>query len=743
MSDDWILHVGTYPPRECGIATFTEDLKNAVHGRFPTIKAKICAMNKNSTDVYNYPKEVLFTIDDGNIQQYIDVAHKINAIEEIKLVHIQHEFGIFGGEYGSYLIAFLEVLEKPITITFHSVLPEPNDILKLVVQNVTTKAKSIIVMTPVAVEILMNQYDLKTDIAVFPHGIPSVPFTSTFSAKRQLGLANRTVLSSFGLVSSGKGYEFVIDALPDVVEKNPDVLYLIFGETHPVVRKQEGESYRNFLEEKVKELGLQNHVKFYNKYLDLQEIVTYLRATDLYISSGQEPRQITSGTLAYAMGCGRPVVSTPFLHAQDMVRDNRGKLAEFDDVESFSEAISSMVADPIKMQQWGWNAYYHTRHMTWPNVGLAYMDLFRKHIEVSAEEELPVIKLDHMRTLTDDFGIIQFAKITTPDIESGYTLDDNARALIVAGMSYQESGKTEDLDLINKYVDFIEHITQNGKYFNYVNGEKRINMTEWTDDAHGRALWALGYVSFLPSIPREIREKVRTLFNCGLAVMDTITSPRSVAYAIIGLCYFNRVSYAPENVMRIRKFADHLISIYFDHSSEDWQWFEPSLSYANSKLSEALFYAYQVTMEERYLTVAEKSLKFLTEISFENGVFNAIGQNGWFIQNGRKAYYDQQPVCTAAMVQTFSAAYHVTKNKLYAQNALTAFKWFLGLNALRQMMYNELSSGCHDGLGEVTVNMNQGAESTISYLLARLTIEELKNVERKVSPLPEIQRGVS
>jgi glycosyltransferase involved in cell wall biosynthesis len=724
QGEAWILYVGSYPPRECGIATFTKDLTSAIHSKSSALKRKICAMNRNSVNMYNYSPDVIFQLDDSNIQEYLDVAKKINATSEIKLVSIQHEFGLFGGQYGSYLIPFLELLDKPVTVTFHSVLPDPDEILQNVVRSISQKVKSIVVMTPKGVDILRNDYGIETDIVVIPHGIPSVQYTSSLEEKKRFGFQDKIILSSFGLISSGKGYEFMIDALPDIVKKFPNVMYLILGETHPVVRNNEGEIYRNFLAQKVKELGMQQHVKFYNKYLTLDEIIDYLKATDIYISSSLEPRQITSGTLAYAMGCGRAVVSTPFLHAQDLVNDERGLLTEFRDVGSFSKAVNHIISENLS-ESMGKNSYIHTRHMTWSNVALSYLDLFRNHIHVAAERVSPNISLHHMEQLTDDFGIIQFAKMSKPDLMSGYTLDDNARALLVACMSHQSFQKSQLLS-IEKYLSFINYVQQeDGKLYNYVNDQRVVNMQHWTDDAHGRAMWSLGYLLSVPSLPVITRDKAAEIFVKALDVADKITSPRAVASIIIGLYYANTVQENSDYINRVRKFADHLVSLFNDSSSPEWNWFESSFSYANSKLSEALFYAYEVTHDEKYLRVAETTLHFLESITFENGMFHAIGQNGWYLKNGRKSYYDQQPICTAAMVQTMVVAYHITKKEKYSKLAHVAFDWFFGNNVLRQMIYNESTGGCHDGLGEFSINLNQGAESTISYLIARLTIEEI------------------
>ncbi len=372
--------MGTFPPRECGIATFTRDLTNAMDKKFsPLIKSKILAMNDNSINTYNYPKNVLLNLNEDSIQEYIDTAKKINKIDAVKLISIQHEFGIFGGDYGSHLTSFLNEINKPVIITFHSVLPKPNNQLKKVVQNLAEKSVCFIVMTKNAVEILRKDYEINNPIKVIPHGIPTVSFGSNKKEKEKIGYKNNTILLTFGMLGAGKGCENVIEALPKLVKKFPNLLYLIVGETHPIVRINEGEKYRNFLKNKVKELNLQKNVKFYNKYVKLSEIIKYLKAADIYVCSNTDPNQAVSGTLAYAMGCGRAVISTPFIHAKEAVNPKTGILVEFNNSQSFADAILKLLSNPDLKEKMNKNAYLNTRHMTWPNVVESYMEVFNKY----------------------------------------------------------------------------------------------------------------------------------------------------------------------------------------------------------------------------------------------------------------------------------------------------------------------------------------------------------------------------
>ncbi|MEA1924480.1 MAG: glycosyltransferase [Candidatus Altiarchaeota archaeon] len=722
-----ILYMGTYPPRECGLATFTKNLAKAMNEKFNLgTKSMILAINNDETSIYNYPGEVILQVNDTDVQGYIKIAKKINETKNIKLINIQHEFGIFGGKYGNHLLPFLETLSKPVVTTFHTVLPNPKPELKRIVNTIAEKSACIVVMTNRAVGLLRKDYGLTgDDIFVIPHGIPSVPFDSRMKKKKKIGYGDRIILSSFGMMNPGKGYEHVIESLPEIIKRFPNLLYLIIGETHPVVRKREGERYRNFLEGKVKELGLEKHVKFYNKYVTLGEIIDYLKATDVYVFSSTDPSQIVSGTLSYAMGCGRVVVSTPTLHAKEAVNPDRGMLLdEFNNPKLFADNIIKLLSKPSMRHAMEENAYSYTRHMTWPNVALSYLKVFEKYIDVSEKyEKLPKIKLKHMTTLTDDFGIIQFADHAKPDPSSGYCLDDNSRAMIVCSMHYNIFRSEMTLRLIRTYLDFIGYVQQkDGRFNNFVNISREIDNEHRSDDSYGRALWSLGYLMSLKKIPSDLRKNAEEMFNKALEHLETIRSPRAVAFSIIGLYYYNKVRPSPQTRDKIRELADYLILLYETKSSDKWQWFEEYLTYSNSKLPESLFYAYLATDHKRYLEIAETTLEFLCSITFIDGRFTPVGQDGWYLKNGHRAHFDQQPVDAASMVQTLVLAGKITKKGVYWGDAITAFRWFLGANSLNQVIYDESTGGCHDGLGESSINLNQGAESTISYLIARLSL---------------------
>jgi len=728
FGDSSIVYISTYPPRECGIATFARDLTNSIEKRISkSVKTEIVAMNSNGVNIYNYPKRVIHQISDNDMNDYIELAKKINNSSEIKIVNVQHEYGMFGGEWGDYILAFLEIVEKPVIVTLHCVLPDPEKKLKRVVKAISESVECIVVMAEKAVEILRDVYDVDCDIQVIPHGIPVATFESQEKEKESLGFKDKIVLSSYGLMSVNKGYEYAIRSLPEVIKKYPNLIYLIIGETHPNIRKNEGEKYRNHLTKLIKKLGLEKNVKFYNKYITESEKIKYLKATDIYIAASNDPTQITSGTLPTAMGCGRAAISTPFLHAKDIINDERGLLAEFKNPDSFKNAILQLLDNQELRKEMEKNTYYYTRHMTWPNVAIQYCDLFKKYMDHSLEEieTFPKVDTSHLINLTDNFGIIQFAVQTDPDIDSGYTLDDNARAIIVCAKHYEKFREFNQLGLIKTYLDYIKFVQkEDGKLYNLVDKNKNI-YGGWSEDAHGRAIWALGYSISSPNIPEDFKKEAEKILLKAIPPCSEIGSPRAISFIIQGLYFYNSAKNLKNIRNEMRNLADKLVILYKNNSSPSWKWFEEFMTYANNKLSEALLYTYLSTGDRTYLDMGLESLDFLLTEMFREDLFTPIGQKKWYTKGEERSYYDQQPIDAAYMVQTLILAYKITKNEKYKKKASQTFQWFTGKNSLNQVIYNEVTGGCHDGLGENAINLNQGAESTISYLLARLSLMDL------------------
>jgi len=722
-----VLYVSSYPPRECGIATFTKDLTTEMDKKFnPSLKSSVLAINDNGSSIYNYEKDVINQLNESDMEHYIDKAKEINQNQNIKLVCIQHEFGLFGGEYGDYLIPFLETLTKPVIVNFHSVLPDPDEHRKKVVRAIAKRCSNILVMIETGKKILHEQYGIeKSKIKVIPHGVPTIEKVETEIIKEELGLKDKIVLSTFGLLSRGKGVEYVIKALPDIIKKHPNFLYLVIGETHPQVRKQEGERYRLRLLRLVKKLGLINNVKFYNKYLTLQEIIKYLQATDIYINATLDPDQITSGTVAYALGAGKAIISTPSLYSKDVLSNRRGILVPFRSPKSVTDAISNLLDNTELKKEIENNAYYYGQKMVWPNVANSYLKAYKEIVEISENvglKKLPKIRLDHLKSLTDDISIVQHSKFSVKDSSTGYTLDDTARALIVASRHNELFNDKTSIELINKYLSFIYFVQKkDGTFHNLVSYRKKFLDKKGSEDSFGRAIWATGTLIANKNVYENIRALAREIFDKAKDI--ELKSPRSKAFYILGLYELYKVCKEEWILDKIKNFAEDLVSLYDDQSSEDWRWFEKTITYSNGRLPEALFLAYELTKNRKYLDVAEESLKFLTEIVIKSDKLVLVGHNGWFNQDGNRAYFDQQPVDASSMVDVYLVAQKATNKKQYYHNALISFSWFLGRNLLNKPVYDEVTGGCFDGLGESYINLNQGAESTLAYLMSRLNLE--------------------
>ena len=740
-----ILYVSTFPPRECGIATFTQDLTNAIDREFaPAVKSKILAMNPDGTSLYNYSRKVTAQIRDTDIEDYIQAANDINRSSDIKLVNIQHEYGIHGGDWGNYILPFLELINKPIVVTLHTVLPRPDKHLKKITQDIVAKASGIVVMTKHSSKLLRNTYqiDKKKPIAIIPHGVHHVSYPSKTRSKVKLQLSGRTILSTFGMLGPDKGIEYAIQALPAIVEKYPDVLYLVLGATHPTIVKECGEVYRNKLVRLVKKLSLDNNVKFYNKYLDLPELIDFLKATDIYISPTLNPRQAVSGTVSYAFSCACPIVATANQYAKDTIAPTRGYLVDFADPEPIEKSVMAILDDPQMASEMKKDAYYYSRHMTWQNVALAYFKFFNDFAKITPREQdkLPSININHFRTMTDDFGMIQFAAHTKPDNHSGYCLDDNVRALLGCVKLYATRPTASLLRLINIYFSYLKLSQRSDGHFNdFINHNKTINKElPESQDSFGRAIWSLGVVINSRKLSAELISSAIKVFNKSLPEVKNLNFSRAIAFSLLGLSqayhYFVKQGDQKRSAQLsalMTDLADKLIAKYSEQaaantgSTDIWRWFDDSLTYSNYKIPEALFAVSSILKDKKYLQVAEESIDFLAKVSFDKEYYNAIGQDGWYFRNGKRAYFDQQPEDAASAVEALVQAFKTTSNKKYAGEAKLAFGWFLGKNHLNQMIYDEATGGCYDGLGKQSINFNQGAESTISYFLARLAIEDV------------------
>ena len=735
-----ILFITSYPPRECGIATYSRDLIKAINNKFSNLfSIKICALESGDFN-YTYPVEVKYTLKTSLAGEYEKLAIIINKDDKIEMVLIQHEFGFFKEQEKSFQ-KFLSDLKKPVIIVFHTVLPAPDKELKSKIKNIVSACNAIIVMTNNSAKILVDDYRIATKkISVIAHGTHLVPHLDKEFLKTKFGLKGRKVLSTFGLLSSGKNIETTLQALPAIIETCPNVLFLIIGKTHPEVVKNDGEKYRDKLVAIVKKNQLTNNVKFVNSYLELPELLEYLQLTDIYLFTSNDPFQAVSGTFAYAMSCACPIISTPIPHAKEVLTEDSGIIFDFCNSKQLADDVIRLLNDEQLRKNLSTNALQKIVSTAWENSAISHALLFEKVAggKKLMQYNLPAFTLNHLKKMTINDGIIQFSKINQPDIDSGYTLDDNARALITMSMHYKLTCDEKDLLYISKYLSFINQCqSPDGSFLNYV--DKNNNFTDQNDnanldDANGRALWALGYlISVNGLLPGPGVFEANEIIKKAIPHIENIHSTRAMAFTIKGLYYRNRVIKSKDNISLIQTFASRLVQMFRHESNEDWRWFEAYLTYANSILPESLLYAWMVTGTEQYKEIAISSFRFLlSKIFNENGI-EVISNKGWLQKGQDPVPFGEQPIDVAYTIITLSKFYDVFKEEEYLVKMEIAFNWFLGKNRLHQIIYNPCTGGCHDGLEEYHVNLNQGAESTLSYLMARLILEKYKKAIRKSS----------
>jgi len=651
---------------------------------------------------------------------------------------IEHEFGLFGGEYGNYLLSFLLAINKPIATVFHTVLPGPNEKLKKVVKAIIDLSNKIVVLTHKSQEILVRDYGCReSKTMLIPHGTHMVLLNQKEDLKKEFHFSDKIVLSTFGLISENKNIETVLYALPDIIAKHPEVIYLVVGKTHPEILKREGEKYRDMLVETTKKLKLENNVFFINQFLELKELLNYLILSDIYLFSSKDPNQAVSGTFAYAMSCACAIVSTPIPHAVEALNAGTGILLEgFDKPEEFRNAIMKLVENKEERLAMGRNGYALTHETTWENIALKYGFLFAEVTENMKALSLnfPPIKLDHIKELTTDYGILQFSNFSQPDISFGYTLDDNARALIDMVMYHEKSQDSNALKLAAVYLNFIAEIQrEDGSFDNYKDFNRQLtkqNELVNLEDSNGRALWSLGFtLSHYEKLPLDLVERAQKVWNKAVLHIDEVNSPRAIAYTLKGLYYYHLTSQDEEIKKSIIQLADKLLNHYHINSDEDWCWYEDYMTYANNVLPEAMLFSFLATGDLKYKKIALVTFDFLLSHYFMKGEFSVISNRGWFVKGSHKNSYGEQPIEVATTIITLHLFYEITGNIKYKEQLKVAFSWFLGNNHLNQIIYNPVNGAAYDGLEEKNVNINQGAESTLCFFKAQLIMENYKNQE--------------
>lgn len=724
-----ILCVTTYPPRVCGIATFSDDLIQAINKKFrQNFVVKVCAV-ESSIEKHTYNDTVKYILNTSEREEFSTVAEKINSDTDIKLVCIQHEFGLYSENKKAFL-QFAQTITKPIVIVFHTVLPRPKDVLHKYLQEIIAACQAVVVMTHTSSAILQKEYQIEADkINIIPHGTHLVSQMSKRRLKEKYGFPGMRILSTFGLLSPGKSIETTLDALPAIVKENPMVIFLIIGETHPTIIKSEGEAYREMLKAKIIELNLTDHVRFVNFYLDLPILLEYLQMTDIYLFTSSDPDQAVSGTFVYALSCGCPIIATPIPHALELLKDDSGIIFDFHNSEQLAKSTNYLLKNEKLRIQMGMAGLQKTASTAWENTAIAYTWLFKKTI--GSDEELsyslPAVNTEHIKRMSRHFGIVQFSRGNRPDLDTGYTLDDNARALIALCKVDVDRKDPTCEKYVKRYLDYIKYCMQDdGSLKNYV--DKSYKFTTQNDevlleDSNGRAVWALGFFicygdNFFYSWTTEAVKLIRQTFP----MLHRIKSPRSLAFAIKGLCHYYKKEPSQEVHLLIQTLTDKLVDLYQATADKSWRWFEPYLTYDNAVLPESLMRAYEATKNEQYKEIAKEAFDFLLEKIFSNGQIKVISNKRWLQKGNTDGKYGEQPVDVAGTVMALSTFYKYFPEIDYVKKQRDAFNWFLGNNHLHQIVYNPVTGGCYDGLEENNINLNQGAESSACYLMARLTL---------------------
>ena len=748
-----IAVIGNYLPRQCGIATFTTDLCSAISAEYGT--ARLLALPVNDTqEGYDYPARVRWSLAQDDLTSYQEAAEFLN-FNNIDMVCLQHEYGIFGGPAGSHILHLLRGLKMPLVTTLHTVLREPDPNQLLVMEEIAKLSDRLIVMSQLSAQFLQEIFKVPgSKIDMVPHGVPDLPFLDPNFFKDRFGVEGKAVLLTFGLLSPNKGIENVIQALPQILARHKNVVYIVAGATHPHVLRREGDKYRTSLQALAKEVGVESQVMFHNRFVSPEEMVEFIGAADLYITPYRHEAQVVSGTLAYALGAGKAIISTPYWHAIELLDDRRGALVPFQNPDAIAQKTIELLDTPAIRHAMRKRAYLFAREMIWKRVAQGYMESFSRvrsdrtenpRVQFSARatpkalNRLPDLKLDHVSALTDDAGMLQHAIFTVPNRGEGHTTDDNARALILTVMLEQspegQKEKTSSLvaDFSARYLSFLEHAFNgaNGRFRNFLGYDRKWNELIGSEDCHGRALWSLGTV-LGRSENQGLKGAAGRLFEFSLPAAVEFHSPRASAYTILGIQEYLRSYPGDRDAQKIRSvLGGRLLDMYDSIRRSDWKWYENVLAYGNARLPQAMLLVGSACADDRMVSAGIETLNWLTETQRceTNGHFVPIGSQGFYRQGGEKARFDQQPLEAAGAVSACLEANPVMGANSRRNEAWSAFNWFLGENDLQLPLYDSVTGGCRDGLHPERANENQGAESTLSFLIALLEMRSLQESE--------------
>jgi glycosyltransferase involved in cell wall biosynthesis len=758
-----IAVIGNYLPRQCGIATFTTDLCAAIAAEYGTARLLALPVNDNE-EGYDYPARVRWSLAQDDLASYQEAAEFLN-FNNIDMVCLQHEYGIFGGPAGSHVLHLLRHLKMPVVTTLHTVLREPDPDQLMVMEEIAELSDRLIVMSQLSSQFLQEIFKVPGNkIDMVPHGVPDLPFLDPNFYKDRFGVEGKAVLLTFGLLSPNKGIENVIEALPQILSRHKNVVYIVAGATHPHILRREGDKYRASLQALAKEVGVESQVMFHNRFVSPEEMVEFIGAADIYITPYRHEAQVVSGTLAYALGAGKAIISTPYWHAIELLDDRRGALVPFQNPDAIAQKTIELLDTPAIRHAMRKRAYLFARETIWKRVAQGYMESFSRvrsdrmenpRVQFSARatpkdlNRLPELNLNHVNALTDDTGVLQHAIFTVPNRGEGYTTDDAARALILTVMLERvgkDQGEKDEREKPNlpvanfsaRYLSFLEHgfNPPKGRFRNFLGYDRRWNEAAGSEDCHGRAVWALGTVLGRSS-DRGLRCAAGRLFELSLPAVVEFYSPRACAYTLLGIQEYLDSYPGDRDAQKIRSvLAGRLLAMYESVRRADWKWFENVLAYGNARLPQAILLVGSACSDDRMVSAGLESLDWLTETqrSETNGHFVPIGSQGFYRQGGEKARFDQQPIEAAGAVSASLQAYRLTGESRWRNEAWSAFNWFLGDNDLQLPLYDSITGGCRDGLHPDRANENQGAESTLSFLMALLEMRALQESDPKEIP---------
>lgn len=756
-----IAFLGDYLPRKCGIATFTSDIYSTISSQYPNSDCFVVSVN-DVKEGYDYPKEVRFEIEEQKLNSYQMAADFLN-FNNTEVVSLQHEFGIYGGQSGSHILALLRDLHLPIVTTLHTILEKPSSDQFRVMKEIIKLSARLITMTEKGKTFLTEVYKTPLEkIDVIPHGIPDMPFVDPNYYKDQFGVEGKQVLLTFGLLSPQKGIENVLQALPDVLKEFPNLVYIVLGATHPNLIKNQGETYRMSLERMANQLGIKKNVIFYNRFVDIKELEAFIGMSDIYITTYINKTQITSGTLAYSFGCGKAVISTPYWHAEELLADGRGVLVPFGDSNAIVKELVSLLKDDNRRHAMRKKAYILGREMVWSEIAHRYVESFQKarlpKIEkyprifaVKTLEEkradFPEINLDHLIRMTDSTGLYHHAIGSIPNYNEGYCTDDNARALLLTVLLEEANEDTAKIyELSGRYSAFVNYaFNKETKHFrNFMSYDRRWIEDVGSDDCQGRSIWALGTCAGR-SKASNFHMWGAQLFNQVIPLAEEFTSPRAWAFSLLGINeYFKRMS-GDSIANQIRETLTNRLTNLFDSvADEEWFWLEEILSYDNAVIPRALIVSGKWTGNEKAFDIGIKSLRWLLKTqTSESGYFRPIGSNGFYLKSGNRAKFDQQPIEAYSMLSACLEASRATDDRIWQESARMIFEWFLGINDLGIPLYNTQTGGCHDALHVDRINQNQGGESTLAFLLSLVEMQIMENSLRSFEQFKDIKQQES